>query len=358
MSASTRFDIKSLAVSQATAQAGVGINITSGSVTITGAVVGATSGAMAFGSGATDCTNAGGTGGPSGGVTISTGACTSTLGVSGSSSDIDIQTGNSDDANSGNLNLRTGTAAGTRGAVKLFAPGFNFSNQSTQFLMIDNTVNALQIGASGALQMLTFTSTNNVEAITANAIFGTTGGVAGGLVRIVQGSTLRTVAESGTVTSPEAVFAGGFQVLQTNTFLVGTRVAFTALVRVSTVSGTPTAQVRIRIGAAGTGGTLTYDTTARTVADEDMISLTGYLDCRSTGVGGTLTGSMQYFISAPDALASSAGAEWGQDLAGSTPGTWTVACDTTTACNVTITGQTDGAGTALNLESFRIYLDA
>jgi hypothetical protein len=166
---------------------------------------------------------------------------------------------------------------------------------------------------------------------------------------------LATVAESADVSNVEAVFAGGSAAIPSS-LSVGIRIAFTALVRVSAVSGTPTARVRLRIG--GLAGTLAFDTTGRTVADEDLISIDGYLDIRSTGAPGSATGVAVYRISAADALASAVASEWAQDVAGSAAGTWAVALTTTSATSLDITGQTDAAGTTLRLESFRVSISA
>lgn len=168
-------------------------------------------------------------------------------------------------------------------------------------------------------------------------------------------SSLATVAESADVANVEAVFAGGSAAIPAGALAVGVRVAFTALVRVAAVSGTPTARVRIRLG--GLTGTLAFDTTGRTVADEDLIALEGYLDVRATGAPGSATGVVTYRISAADALASAGASEWAQDVAGSVAGTWAVALtNTAVATSLDITGQTDAAGTNLRLESFRVSI--
>lgn len=121
VSASNRWDLLGDSISQATAASGSDMRIATGSNVITGAVAGNASGVIQIRTGATDSTDAGGTGGNSGALTINTGNATSTLGVSGSSGLLTIATGNSDDANSGNIALTTGTAAGTRGSIECSA---------------------------------------------------------------------------------------------------------------------------------------------------------------------------------------------------------------------------------------------
>lgn len=200
------------------------------------------------------------------------------------------------------------------------------------------------------------TATRNAGSVylrTNGTIYTTPGG--GVWIAGAAASALATVAESADVSNVEAVFAGGSAAIPSS-LSVGIRIAFTALVRVSAVSGTPTARVRLRIG--GLAGTLAFDTTGRTVADEDLISIDGYLDIRSTGAPGSATGVAVYRISAADALASAVASEWAQDVAGSAAGTWAVALTTTSATSLDITGQTDAAGTTLRLESFRVSISA
>lgn len=346
-------------VSQATAQVSASTKFVTGNSTITGAVVGADSGTFSVQTGTTDSTNAGGTGGVSGAISFTTGNANSTLGTSGNTGAISLITGNSADANSGNIVFTTGTAAGTRGVVDVNAPTLDFVTQATTFDLIDNSATALLFRAgAGGTNVFGIDTTNGGEAAQAYGMLVTLDGVTSGNVRRVGGSILRTVAESVGVIGAEAAFAGGSVTLVANLPKVGTRIAFSALVRVAAVSGGPTAQIRIRIGAAGVGGTLAFDTTARTVADEDIIKLDGYLDMRTVGAPGSATGVCEYKFSAPDMLASDVAAEWGMDVAGSASGTWTVPVTTTGPVDVTITGQTDAGPTELMLESFRVWVEA
>ena len=161
-----------MAVSQATAQAGVGIRVATGADTITGAVVGSASGAVEIFSGATDSTNAGGTGGASGAISVSTGASTSTLGVSGSTGAISVSTGASDDANSGTITIQTGTAGGTRGVLAINVATISYATAAVQHLLFDNNSASYSIGASGATNMMVFDSRNAAEQVVVNAVNG------------------------------------------------------------------------------------------------------------------------------------------------------------------------------------------
>lgn len=166
ISASTRWDLLGDSINQAVAASGSAIRIRTGTNTITGAVVGNASAAMDIRTGDTDTTNAAGTGGPSGTMTISTGNCTSTLGVSGSSAILLLTTGNSDDANSGNLQLSTGTAAaGTRGTLDVDIATIDLSTQATDLTIIDNVGASLRI-LQGANVYIGIDTTNNAEVIT------------------------------------------------------------------------------------------------------------------------------------------------------------------------------------------------
>ncbi|MDP3769240.1 MAG: hypothetical protein Q8S13_14605, partial [Dehalococcoidia bacterium] len=325
----------------------------------TAAATGGVSGTVTVGSGSTDSNFAGAVGGASGGVTISSGVASSTIGTSGATGIIQLLTGVSDDANTGNIVLTTGAAsaagavlsgnvalstgavggtgttgnitfvtgnaagAGVSGNIVLTvgtAPGgtpgifdinvatIDLVTQATFLDLIDNTAAALSMRAGvGGPPVFVVGTTNGAETVAASAITTTTDAVPAGLSRRVGGSVLRTVAESATVANVEGIFAGGTVTLPANSLLVGSRVSFTALIRVASVSTAPTARVQIKLN--GTGGTLVFDTVARTVADEDIISLAGYIDLRSTGAPGTATGTCNYRISAADALASVAAAE-------------------------------------------------
>lgn len=172
VSASNRFDLSGDSISQATAASGTDMRIETGTNTITGAAAGNASGLIEIRTGATDSTNAGGTAGNSGALTLSTGASTSTLGTSGSSGALGLLTGNSDDGNSGSITLQTGTAGGTRGSLIFSAPTINTTAQATQLQLIDANAAALQIGAAGALDMLVFDTSNAAERILLRATLG------------------------------------------------------------------------------------------------------------------------------------------------------------------------------------------
>lgn len=172
VSASNRFDLVGTAQSGATAVTNPDMRIATGAQTITGAVAGSPSGFLQLLTGASDCTNAGGTGGDTGAISLTSGSATSTAGTSGSSGSVSLISGNSDDANSGNIVLTTGSAAGTRGVLDINATNVDLTTQATQIQLIDNTVAALQIGSLGALDMMVFTSSNAGEEIVVNAVSG------------------------------------------------------------------------------------------------------------------------------------------------------------------------------------------
>lgn len=172
VSASNRWDLSGDSISQATAASGTDLRVETGTNTITGAVVGNASGTITLRTGATDSTNAGGTAGASGPISIRTGNSTSTLGTSGSTGEVALVSGDSADANSGNVSITTGTAAGTRGVFDLNAPTIDTTSQVTQWLGIDNTAAAVQIGSTGALNALSYDSTNATEEFTFNVGLG------------------------------------------------------------------------------------------------------------------------------------------------------------------------------------------
>lgn len=172
VSASNRWDLRGIAISQATAQASPTFRVGTGATTITGAVAGAASGDVAVQTGDTDSTNAGGTGGNSGAITLNTGAALSTLGTSGNSGAVSLVSGNSADGNSGAIVLTTGTATGTRGAVDINSPTIDTTTQVTQLQIIDNSKPAFQIGSTGALDMLGWDTTNGAEALDVGAVGG------------------------------------------------------------------------------------------------------------------------------------------------------------------------------------------
>lgn len=172
VSASNRFDLSGDSISQATAASGTDMRIETGSNTITGAVAGNDSGFIQVRTGATDSTNAGGTGGDSGALTFSTGSAASTLGVSGSSGILSLITGDSADANSGDIVLTTGSAAGTRGVLDINVATIDTATQAVQWLAFDNSATGLQIGASGALNMLVWDTSTGTERVIGNAVGG------------------------------------------------------------------------------------------------------------------------------------------------------------------------------------------
>lgn len=172
VSASNRFDLRGVAVSQATAQASTTLRIASGASTITGAAVGGVSGDVAILTGATDSTDAGGTAGATGAIALNTGASTSTLGTSGNTGSISLVTGNSADGNSGDIVLTAGSATGSRGILDINVDTVNTVTQVTQHVVIDNSKPAFQIGSSGALDMLGWDTTNGAEALDVGAVGG------------------------------------------------------------------------------------------------------------------------------------------------------------------------------------------
>lgn len=172
VSASNRWDLSGDSISQATAASGTDLRIETGTNTITGAVAGNASGVITIRTGITDSTNAGGTAGASGAITVRSGNSTSTLGTSGSTGEVALVSGDSTDANSGNVTLTVGSAGGTRGVLDINAATVDTTTQATQLLLIDNTAAALQIGSSGDLDMLTFVTTEGSEVIVVRAASG------------------------------------------------------------------------------------------------------------------------------------------------------------------------------------------
>jgi hypothetical protein len=171
----------------------------------------------------------------------------------------------------------------------------------------------------------------------------------------VGGPAAKSVVESAAVNAAVLTTFGGASVtLPADTLRVGSRIRFNAYVRVSAVSGGgATANVTAQFG-----GTTIFTTLARGVADEDIISVDGYVDIRTSGnlASGTCSGVLMSYISANNVLTSAAGAEWSQTFAGAgTPAV--LAIDTTVANIFNLVGATDAAGTALNLENFRLYVD-
>lgn len=113
---------------------------------------------------------------------------------------------------------------------------------------------------------------NNAGGAATLAVVGTatvTGPTATANIRTTGGSTTRVQNESAGVIGAEAVLVGGVETIKAGTFASGTACRFYALARVAAISGGPTAQIRVRLGAAGVAGTLAFDTLARTVADEE-----------------------------------------------------------------------------------------
>jgi hypothetical protein len=171
VSASRRFDLRGEA--QIGTLGSVAARFATGTSTASTAVVGGGSGLIEILTGATDATDVGGTGGPSGALTFSTGNASSTAGsASGSTGTISFTTGNSTDANSGNVVIGTGTAAGVRGVLDLNVVTIDATTQAQQWLMIDNTIGALNIGSTGALTSFSFDSTNGAEGLLVNAASG------------------------------------------------------------------------------------------------------------------------------------------------------------------------------------------
>lgn len=335
-----------------------GVRLLSGPRTVTDAAIGTGSGPVELITGDTDCTILGGTAGDSGALHLYTGGCLSTLGTSGTTGRIEAITGDSADAGSGDIVLQTGIAATTRGVLDINVATMSLSTQAMSVTIIDNQALALSF-LEGSNQYLNLRTSNGSERVESYQRLTTTDGVASGTARVVGGQINVDTAESTALTGAEALFAGGAgqETLPANTLKATTTVIrFCGMIRVSAVSGGPTAQIRIRMG--GLAGVLCFDSGARTVADEDMITFDGWLAVRATGAAGTLTGYMNYRFGQPDALASAAAVEQSTDVAGSAAGTWaTGAIDFTAAQAFVVTGQTDGAGTDLNLEFWRVFIE-
>ena len=289
------FNIGTAAVSQATALASAAATFSTGAVTITGAVVGLGSGPLTIATGATDCTNAGGTGGPSGALNFSTGNCTSTAGVSGSSQNINFSTGNSDDANSGNINFITGTAAGVRGSVNFAATTLNLAvgNVNTGNLGLawdtaDNVATSLVFRAA-TVPMLTFNTTgapNRQIEVAARLLV--LDNVAGGTLRVVGGRAFSTTADSGVIVGNGA--AQSFNqayVVPANTLNAGSTMWIRGCVRRTGINAADLATVLVRFGASTY---LTSVAVAAGAADRCFFEL--YLTARAiAGVGVTVVGA-------------------------------------------------------------------
>lgn len=166
VSASNLFRQSTAAVSAAGASAGSSsITIVTGARVTTDAAVGTASGTVSIATGASDVTNAGGTGGGSGPLQFSTGAALSTAGAaSGNTGAIQFVTGDSTDGNSGDIQLATGTAGATRGVLDINAATVDFSTQGTSFVVIDNTSNALLVSQGNSVYVRVDT-TNSAENI-------------------------------------------------------------------------------------------------------------------------------------------------------------------------------------------------
>lgn len=181
LQASTAYRLRTGTSTAATANgAGTGlIEVATGATTASGAFTSGASGAVTIATGTTDRTDAAAGSGNTGVVTIASGNAISTLGVSGSTGNVSLISGNSEDANSGNIVLTTGTAVGTRGVIDINALTLDFATQDTQFLLEDNDATALSIGATGALTLLVFDTRNGVEEITLNGVGAGVNGVNG-----------------------------------------------------------------------------------------------------------------------------------------------------------------------------------
>jgi len=170
------------------------ISITTGSATVTGAGTGPLSGDIDIISGLTNSTNAGGTGGDTGSVTVMSGNALSTLGTSGVSGDATFGSGNSVDDQSGAVSLTSGNAATGSGTVTV-ASG-NTGAGASGLAMISTgaasgtgssgpagvfTGNATGTGGSGDIGLRTGAAaagdSGNIDIITGDA-----GGTAGDIV--------------------------------------------------------------------------------------------------------------------------------------------------------------------------------
>lgn len=167
VSASNRFDLSGDSYTSATAPGqGSAIRVETGTNNVTGAIVGTGSANIEIRTGATSVTDAGGTAGPSGSILITTGASTSAAGISGNSSPISLITGNSEDGNSGGILLQTGTAAGTRGVLKINSATVDFSTQAVSFTLLDGNATALRIGTLGVPAVITVNTAGATEVVT------------------------------------------------------------------------------------------------------------------------------------------------------------------------------------------------
>ena len=117
-------DINSSTGSVSSAIAGSGdsgdVNWSTGNVDMTGPFFGGDSGELSYKSGDTNSTDAGGTGGATGSVTVGSGSAKSTLGTSGISGSVTVSSGSSADGNSGTVFVKGGDAAsGVQGVVQI-----------------------------------------------------------------------------------------------------------------------------------------------------------------------------------------------------------------------------------------------
>jgi len=181
----------------------------------------------------------------------------------------------------------------------------------------------------------------------------TAAGVTSGTKRLVGGRAFGDSAESTAISNAEAVFDTLPYSIPAETLKIGTRIEFEAFIGVIAVTGTPTAQIRVRIG--GLVGTLIFEFPANTVAVNDVIVLRGTITARTdcTAGAGDLVGSCTLFSGAGIAANMS---EYQLDLAGSVAGTWVVSVDNSGPLDLVITGQTDAAGTQLQLNDVNIHM--
>lgn len=337
VSASNRFDLSGDAINQATAASGAAIRIETGTNTITGAVVGNASSNIEIRTGATDCTNAGGTGGASGSITISTGNATSTAGTSGASLGISLVTGNSEDANSGPITLTTGTAGGTRGLLDINIPVIDTVTQTTTWDLIDNSATGLRVRAgSGGLVLLTFDTTDNAETIASTARLTTTDGVTGGTARVMGGLAYRTVANSATITNTmaETAFSTGAYTIPANTLKAGTTIRVRLWGDCPSTNAADTLTITLRLGAAGVAAQVVSQTSAVDVANGDTFVMDVWIVIRTAGGAGTMVASSQWQLGVPDT------ATFRADTMASS------AIDTTMARDLTATATWSAASTA------------
>lgn len=131
------------------------------------------SGPVSFTSGSTDVSFVGAAvGGDSGNVDVGSGAATSTGAgaTSGKTGRLLLFTANSDDDNSGNIVIQTGTSPATRGILDLNVATIDTASQATSWVLANALAASLRIGSAGVPAMVNFDTGTNAVTFSENAL--------------------------------------------------------------------------------------------------------------------------------------------------------------------------------------------